>query len=60
MDTILGSDIKCGRHRQPGWLDDAIRAPRLGHCGFAMFEKKTMANHGDSIWDLWIDLGGES
>jgi hypothetical protein len=23
-----------------------------------MFGKNTMANHGDSIWDLWIDIGG--
>jgi hypothetical protein len=54
-----GRDTKCGRHRQPGWKNHGIRAPRGGGCGFPMFGNNTMDNDGDSIWDLWIDIGGE-
>ena len=26
---------------------------------FSMFGRNTMINESDSIWDLWIDIGGE-
>jgi hypothetical protein len=54
-----GSDPKCGRHRRPGLKNHEIRSTWVKGCDFPMFGKNTMANDGDSIWDWWIDIGGE-
>jgi hypothetical protein len=54
-----GSDTNCGCHRQPGWKNHGIPAAPVEGCGFPMFGKNAMAYDGDSIWDLWIDIGGE-
>jgi hypothetical protein len=40
-------------------MDNSVSIMALGGWGFPMFGKNAMAYDGDSIWDLWIDIGGE-